>query len=102
MIQLDGAGAVLTMFGTIAASATLTHQGTIKASGGRLDIHGAVDATAASTISFEIDSTPGSLLEFDLTVGTGAIHPTITFDSGVPSCSTSARSRRRRCRISTA
>jgi hypothetical protein len=35
MIQLDGAGAVLTMFGTIAASATLTGQGTIKASGGR-------------------------------------------------------------------
>jgi hypothetical protein len=44
MIQLDGAGAVLTMFGTIAASATLTGQGTIKASGGRLDIHCAVDA----------------------------------------------------------
>jgi hypothetical protein len=62
MIQLDGAGAVLTMFGTIAASATLTGQGTIKASGGRLDIHGAVDATAASTISFEIDSTPPRLL----------------------------------------
>ena len=48
------------------------------ANGGRLDFQNAVDGSAAS--SFQIANVAGSDLEFDGSVGTGSVHPTIAFE----------------------
>ena len=51
--------------------------GTITASGGTLEVSGAVDATTASTINIAA----GATLKFDSTVGTGTVTPAVTFQS---------------------
>jgi hypothetical protein len=71
-----GTGATLSDKGTL--SATLSGGGTITASGGLLDFQNAVDGSAAS--SLQIANIVGSDLEFDGSVGTSSIHPTIAFD----------------------
>jgi hypothetical protein len=71
-----GAGATLTGKGTV--SAALSGGGTITANGGILEFKTAVDGSTGS--AFQIANVAGSDLQFDGTVGSGAIHPTVTFN----------------------
>ena len=87
-VQLDGgtltdasgiafaSGATLSGKGTLFA--TLSGGGTITANGGTLELKNAVDGSTAS--AFQIANVLGSDLQFDDSVGTSAIHPTITFN----------------------
>ena len=86
-IQLDGgtltdaSGMALvgaaTLSGKGTVSAPLSGGGTITASVGILEFQGAVDGSTAST--FQIANVAGADLQFDGNVGTGSIHPTISF-----------------------
>ncbi|MGH9548015.1 MAG: DUF4347 domain-containing protein, partial [Terriglobales bacterium] len=71
-----GGGATLSGKGTV--SAPLSGGGTITASGGILEFQSAVDSSTAST--FKIANVAGADLQFDGTVGTASIHPTISFN----------------------
>jgi hypothetical protein len=100
-VQLDGpastltdasgvslAGGNITGAGNLSASTKLSGYGTVgipldsadtvTANGGTLELFGTVDATTAST--FHIANTLTSVLKFDGSVGTSAVHPTIIFD----------------------
>src|SRR6266567_2878562 len=71
-----GTGGTLSGYGVL--SATLSGGGTITTNGGTLEFKNAVDSSAIST--FQIANVAGSDLQFDSTVGTGTIHPTVTFN----------------------
>jgi hypothetical protein len=87
-IQLDGGtltdasaitfGSGATLSGNGKLSATLSGGGTITANGGPLELKNAVDTSAAS--AFQIANVSGSDLQFDSSVGTSTIHPTVTFN----------------------
>ena len=70
-----GTSANLTGSGLVTAA--VNGAGTITASGGTLEVSGAVDATTASTINIAA----GATLKFDSTVGTGTVTPVVTFQS---------------------
>lgn len=71
-----GSGATLSGNGTLFAA--LSGGGTITANGGTLEFKNAVDSSASS--AFQIANVSGSDLQFDSTVGTGGINPTVAFN----------------------
>ena len=71
-----GIGATLSGKGTV--SAPVSGGGTITASGGTLEFQSAVDGSTAS--AFQIANVSGADLQFDGSVGTASVHPTISFN----------------------
>ena len=75
----DSTGITLTTGGAISGqgtiNATINGAGTVTASGGTLDVQGAVSATTATNFTIAA----GATLELDAAVGTASIKPSITF-----------------------
>src|SRR5262249_53005717 len=69
-------GSDLIGWGTLNVSGLYTGAGSVEASGGILDLFGAV----ASGLAFDIAS--GATLKFESSVGASGINPVVTFDSG--------------------
>jgi hypothetical protein len=78
-----GAGASLTGSGTVTTGTTPTTDfdgtGAVTATGGVLDFTQATNS--ASATAYDVAAVAGSVLQFDGAVGTGSVHPTVTFDS---------------------
>jgi hypothetical protein len=82
-ITLGNAAAKLTGFGTVTTGTTTTTDfdgiGAVTATGGVLDFTKATNSD--SVTAYDIAAVAGSVLRFDGAVGTGSVHPTVTFDS---------------------